>query len=605
MNNFFTGFIGKPRLLNPTAISFQVKRKITIPVLIWHHQNKALYNNLVKNIDLRIILAVLLYFMAAKAGINLSFAESKASALWPPSGIAFSLLILFGYRIWPAITIGSLIANSMMFIHKGIVIDLPMITASTIIAIGNTLEGLIGYLFLNKLIKRKNPFTKTMDTFTFLFIVLIMCLLGAFIQNMGLIYSPLSDEINFLPQFITSYLSSVVSILVITPFVLSLTDKRSFILVFNKFFEVVALALSIIFFILLLRIDYIAPSIEQSFPLLIIPFLLWLAFRFNLNVTTMGIMLVSFLSISITLKNVGPFAVEAEMHSLFTLQIFMAIISITTLILHATVIERQKIQQKLLEFNENLEAAVITRTKELNEEINERKKVEKQMKEYNESLVKTNHELDNFVYRVSHDLRAPIASILGLVGLTKLEESLPMVRNQIDMIGNSAEKLDAFIRDILDLSRNSRLEPAKEEICFKEMIEEIFNNLQYSGDNPNIVKIIEIQQDEPFFSDSMRLKVIFNNLISNAIRYSSKENPKIEITVKVKENTAEIIVADNGIGIEEEHLPNVFKMFYRATEKNTGSGLGLYIVKESIDKLKGTITINSKENEGTKVLLKI
>jgi signal transduction histidine kinase len=103
----------------------------------------------------------------------------------------------------------------------------------------------------------------------------------------------------------------------------------------------------------------------------------------------------------------------------------------------------------------------------------------------------------------------------------------------------------------------------------------------------------------------MRLKVIFNNLISNAIRYSSKENPKIEITVKVKENTAEIIVADNGIGIEEEHLPNVFKMFYRATEKNTGSGLGLYIVKESIDKLKGTITINSKENEGTKVLLKI
>ena len=115
----------------------------------------------------------------------------------------------------------------------------------------------------------------------------------------------------------------------------------------------------------------------------------------------------------------------------------------------------------------------------------------------------------------------------------------------------------------------------------------------------------EFVQVRAFFSDQKRLKVILNNLLSNAIRYSNKENPQIKIGVKVDEAIAKITITDNGLGIGKEHVKNVFKMFYRATENNAGSGLGLYIVKETVDKLRGNVELNSLLDEGTTVNLEI
>jgi signal transduction histidine kinase len=174
------------------------------------------------------------------------------------------------------------------------------------------------------------------------------------------------------------------------------------------------------------------------------------------------------------------------------------------------------------------------------------------------------------------------------------------------MINNSALQQDHFIREILDQSRNSRLEVKREEILFKPIIDETFNQLRFASPSGKAVeKIIAVHQVRPFYCDRWRLKVILNNVISNAIRYRNGRDPVIRVNVDVTDKGAEVSVEDNGKGIAKEHLKNVCRMFYRATDDGAGSGLGLYIVKETIDKLNGSINIESVEGKGTTVQLMI
>jgi len=312
------------------------------------------------------------------------------------------------------------------------------------------------------------------------------------------------------------------------------------------------------------------------------------------------------LSIYMTIGGVGPFVLSDSYNSMLLLQIFIGVISISTIILSATVKERKHAQNKLLEFNENLETMVQERTRALNEEIATRKDAEEKIQRTNTELSKRNTELDNFVYSVSHDLRAPIASVLGLINLAKKDTDGIMKDRYLDMIHQSALQQDHFIKEILDQSRNSRLEVKREEIQFEPLIDETFNQLKFAtSTGQSVEKVIKISQEAPFFSDRWRLKVILNNIISNAIRYRNGKDPVIKVNVEIRGHLATLAIEDNGKGIEKDHLPNIYKMFYRATDDGAGSGLGLYIVKEAIDKLNGHIDIESEVGRGTTVKLAI
>lgn len=219
----------------------------------------------------------------------------------------------------------------------------------------------------------------------------------------------------------------------------------------------------------------------------------------------------------------------------------------------------------------------------------------------NAELKKINQELDRFVYSASHDLRAPIASALGVITVCKMLDDIDQIKYYLDLQEKGLKKLDSFIQDILDYSRNARLEVQREEIDLQALIKGVFEQYAYMENAERIDKQVHIETPVPFFSDRRRLTIILNNLISNAIRYSSsrREHPYIKVSIKITENEGEFIIEDNGIGIEEKHLPRIFEMFYRATQDQAGSGLGLYIVKETIDKLRGQISLKSKYGEGT------
>jgi signal transduction histidine kinase len=190
--------------------------------------------------------------------------------------------------------------------------------------------------------------------------------------------------------------------------------------------------------------------------------------------------------------------------------------------------------------------------------------------------------------------------------LANTDKDKAMTKTYLDKIYSSALQQDNFIREILDQSRNSRLEVKNDEIQFEELINETFNQLKFATATGTAVeKIVDIHQSEPFHSDRWRLKVILNNLISNSIRYRNGRDPVIKINVNVINQKAQFEIEDNGRGIAKEHLGNVYRMFYRATDDGAGSGLGLYIVKETVDKLKGSISIESEEGHGTTVKMEI
>ncbi|MTI41311.1 PAS domain-containing sensor histidine kinase [Fulvivirga lutimaris] len=216
-------------------------------------------------------------------------------------------------------------------------------------------------------------------------------------------------------------------------------------------------------------------------------------------------------------------------------------------------------------------------------------------------LQKVNFELDSFVYHASHDLRSPLRSILGLIDLYRLEDT-PQVREQcIERIEGSVKRLDDLVMELLSISRNDRINDPHVEV---NMMVEVNNSISsyYNATNTDNLEIrAKIYQPVVLKTDATRVRIILNNIISNAIKYRSfhKENSLIDIEVHVNDKEAVISIEDNGEGIEESKLPHIFDMFYRATEKSVGSGLGLYIVKKVADKLNAIIDVTSEEWEGT------
>ena len=553
-------------------------------------------------LDLKIIGVALLYYLSARLGYFFAFENSTALPAWPPSGIGFALIILMGRAAWPGITIGSLVANIMAYWNDHHLPAQTIITVSTIIAMAHTLEAVMGSYMVKKWIKDDYPFRNAKNAFRFLLVSLCMCVLGSGIGTLCLYLNSAQLTEGLLRTGFSWWVGNVVGILLFTPIILATAKKTEFRFSKEKAVEVGVFILMMTGLYMLLQVHYLTPTLVRALPFIMLPCLLWFAFRFELIVALSGVLLVSLMSIYLTVNGSGPFVLKDSYNSMLLLQIFVGVISISTIVLSATVNEREFVQQQLKEFNENLESIVQTRTQALNEEIDIRKLAEEKIARTNQELSKRNTELDNFVYSVSHDLRAPIASVLGLINVARKDKALSMKDKYLDMIHQSAMQQDDFIKAILDQSRNSRLELKRDEILFETLIEETFSQLRFATSSEQTVhKIIQVEQDRPFYSDRWRLKVILNNIISNSIRYRNGKDPVIKVKVTIEHNYAMLAIQDNGKGIEQDHLPNVYKMFYRATDDGAGSGLGLYIVKEAIDKLNGRIDIESEVGKGTTV----
>jgi signal transduction histidine kinase len=218
----------------------------------------------------------------------------------------------------------------------------------------------------------------------------------------------------------------------------------------------------------------------------------------------------------------------------------------------------------------------------------------------NEELKKTNEELDRFVYSASHDLRAPLTGIGGLINLMEIDKETPPDLI-LDKMKSQIRRMESFITDIVHYSRNSRLEVKPENIKLKLLVDEVFKSLLHFEHGLKIVFENHVPSDIEVVTDRHRLTVIITNLVGNAVRYSDLKKEKSVVSVNFSRNIERqvISVRDNGIGIEKQHLSKIFEMFYRASSGSRGSGLGLYIVSESLKKLGYRIEVDSELGVGS------
>ena len=224
----------------------------------------------------------------------------------------------------------------------------------------------------------------------------------------------------------------------------------------------------------------------------------------------------------------------------------------------------------------------------------------KELKNKNAELQKTNSELEKFVYSASHDLRAPLLSIKGIINFAKSQSVTGSVE-YLAMIEKSINRLDVFVENIINYYQNVKLEIPPADIHFEKLILDTWASFDFFQNKSHIHFTCQSEPQGPFKADEFRVQIILNNLLLNAIKYQKKghTDQSVSIQVRFDGNKAIMSVTDNGIGIDAEHMDKIFNMFYRATQEKPGSGLGLYIVKEAVDKIGGSILAESKIGVGS------
>jgi PAS domain S-box-containing protein len=252
---------------------------------------------------------------------------------------------------------------------------------------------------------------------------------------------------------------------------------------------------------------------------------------------------------------------------------------------------QKKSEETLSQINVQLEAKVKERTKELSDTISE--------------LQRTNADLDNFIYTASHDLKAPVSNIEGLI--STLTDALKEhnffakdVEAMIDMISGSVKRFQLTIKDLTEISRNQKTEGEDQiKVDLKALVDEINMSIAHLVKESGAQISIDDQANDFRFS-RMHIKSIFYNLLSNAIKYRSpKRQLRISVRSYSKGDYNIIEVRDNGLGIKQEHTEKIFQMFKRMHSHVEGSGVGLYLVKRIIQNAGGKIEVESKEDEGS------
>ena len=175
------------------------------------------------------------------------------------------------------------------------------------------------------------------------------------------------------------------------------------------------------------------------------------------------------------------------------------------------------------------------------------------------------------------------------------------------MMKGQLHKLDKVIQDIIDYRKVSLVDLKFESVDVTQLADEVIESIRFSKQIPHIRIVKQFQLPGDIITDPYPLRVILNNLISNAVKYSDheKEFPEIYIAAVYKNDSLEIVVKDNGIGIEPDYQTKVFDMFFRGTEKSTGTGLGLYIVNWAVTRLGGEVQLQSIPKQGTEFKVRL
>lgn len=527
---------------------------------------------------LRIFVLFVVYFTTAKIGQAVGQTSGVASLIWPPAGIALAALLVYGYKLWPAVLAGGFMLELSDHIS-------PL--TSLFVGIGTSLEALTGAYLLRK-VGFDPALDRNRDVMNFIiFGALASTMVSAIIGVGGFYLSGEVDRDNFLNTLSTWWAGDVLGVLVTTPLILAWVVRnlrttnqlakpkgvRAHILPFAIFISLVVL--SIVVFADLL--PYGAPSLYKF---LITPFLAIIVIYYGQRGNVSAIALVSFIAMVST--NIRYPARHELSVSLLVAQQFIGIMAISFMFIAAALAERDRAQR-----------ALIRRTVELD-------KQGAYFKQLNDAK-------DEFISLASHQLRTPATAIKMYLGMALMNPGALRAdqKANIDTAYNANERLIQLIGDLLTIAEIGMGELAlrKEKTNIKKLIDRVIDDLSpvIKGYNQEIV-FSHKAGDYTHVIDKKKMCIVIENLIENASKYS-RPGKKIEIDLSKKKGNIVIKIKDEGVGISKKEMPKLFKKFSRipnelSTERG-GTGLGLYIVEQILSLHNGSISVTSIPERGT------
>jgi len=492
-----------------------------------------------------------IYFSTARFGLSLNAVSRFATLVWLPSGIAVAALLLFGYRLWPGIFLGAFLVN----LFNGA----PLLVAVGI-GIGNTLEALVGTYLL-----KRHGFSHALDQLRDVLVLVLLAMpLSALISaTLGVTSLLLGRVITFsayYPTWSAWWIGDMISILILAPFLLIWSTRPHEKVAVKRLVEmgiltVFVLAVGLVVFLGLLHPD------RRSYPMtyLVFPPLIWAALRFGPRGALSALFALSSLAIAGTIQGVSPFSTGSLSESLVSLQSFMGIIAVTSMILAAVMAERRALEQRK----------------------------------------------DEFIRIASHELKTPLTSLQGYTELLHMkfaELGNQEAQRYLAKMATQTEKLSRLIADLLDISKiqAGKVAFVEEAVDVDALVREVVENLQHTTARHQIS--IEGRAQCEIIGDKERLGQVLINLIANAMKYSPRAE-RIIVHLAHTPDALTVSVQDFGIGIPKAHQEKVFEQFYRVTSDQErtypGFGMGLYIAHQIIERHGGKMWVESVEGQGS------
>lgn len=528
----------------------------------------------------RVIGLAAVYYIAGRVGLLLGNIHSSISPIWPPTGIALAGLLLWEYRLWPAVFIAAFVLNFTIVLPETTALTRALQAAG--IASGNTLEALAGAWLVNRFCRGVNAFQRVGDVFRFTFLAGgLSTAISATIGVTTLLACGLLMQAPFGKAWLTWWMGDMIGAVVVAPLILVWRANPSVHFEWNRTLEALGLLVCLLL-VSAVNFTHLCDFGPKHYPLafLYIPLLVWAAYRFESRGVVAFVAIISCLAVNGTWQGYGAFAIADQNSSLLMLQTFLCVATLTALVLAAAVTERKAAEGDFRELTQELERRVEERTAQLEG---------------------TNKELEAFCYSVSHDLRAPLRTIRGFSEVL-LEQYLPQLdargQDYLRRTCDAGLQMDKLIEDLLKLSRVSRGDIQQREINLSAMAQQIAGELAKA--EPGRTVEFAIAPGVSANGDERLLRLVMDNLLRNAWKFTSKQ-PEARIEFgRANGDTSPFFVRDNGVGFDMAYAGKLFGVFQRlhSTGEFAGSGVGLAIVQRVVNRHGGRVWADAKVNSG-------